>query len=64
MSNLNTTVPAFTNDGKIFLESKSSLAVAPDGNGGIYAALRREGVLDDLEKRGIPYVHAYCVDNW
>ena len=46
------------------MESKSSLAVAPDGNGGIYAALRREGVLADLEKRGIPFVHAYCVDNW
>jgi UDP-N-acetylglucosamine/UDP-N-acetylgalactosamine diphosphorylase len=57
-------LPAFTNDGKIFLETKSSLANAPDGNGGIYAALRKEGVLADLEKRGIPYVHAYCVDNW
>ncbi|KAJ3183940.1 hypothetical protein HK101_009864 [Irineochytrium annulatum] len=56
-------LPAFTNDGKIFLETKSSLANAPDGNGGIYAALRKEGVLDDLEKRGIPMVHAYCVDN-
>ncbi|KAI8843009.1 nucleotide-diphospho-sugar transferase [Chytridium lagenaria] len=56
-------LPAFTNDGKIFLETKSSLANAPDGNGGIYAALRKEGVLDDLAKRNIPYVHAYCVDN-
>ncbi|KAJ3417085.1 UDP-N-acetylglucosamine pyrophosphorylase [Chytridiales sp. JEL 0842] len=56
-------LPAFTNDGKIFMETKSTLAVAPDGNGGIYAALRKEGVIADLEKRGIPYVHAYCVDN-
>ncbi|KND01608.1 UDP-N-acetylglucosamine diphosphorylase [Spizellomyces punctatus DAOM BR117] len=56
-------LPAFTNEGKIFMETKSAPAVAPDGNGGIYAALRREGVIADLERRGIPYVHTYCVDN-
>ncbi|KAI8591038.1 nucleotide-diphospho-sugar transferase [Geranomyces variabilis] len=56
-------LPAFTPEGKIFMETKDTPAVAPDGNGGIYAALRREGVLADLERRGIPYVHTYCVDN-
>ncbi|CAG8542295.1 9091_t:CDS:2 [Acaulospora colombiana] len=57
------TLPALTNDGKVFLESKSKLAVAPDGNGGIYAALRNEKVLDSLKSKNICYVHAYCVDN-
>ncbi|CAG8651678.1 5222_t:CDS:2 [Funneliformis mosseae] len=57
------TLPALTNDGKIFLESKSALAIAPDGNGGIYAALRNEKILDSLKSRKISYVHAYCVDN-
>ncbi|KAI8915199.1 nucleotide-diphospho-sugar transferase [Powellomyces hirtus] len=56
-------LPAFTPEGKIFMETKDTPAVAPDGNGGIYAALRREGVIADLERRRIPYVHAYCVDN-
>ncbi|KAJ1536939.1 UDP-N-acetylglucosamine pyrophosphorylase [Nowakowskiella sp. JEL0078] len=56
-------LPAFTNDGKIILETKSSVSVAPDGNGGIYAALKKEGVIADLERRKIPYLHAYCVDN-
>ncbi|RHZ52097.1 hypothetical protein Glove_465g66 [Diversispora epigaea] len=56
-------LPALTNDGKVFLESKSKLAVAPDGNGGIYAALRNEKVLESLKSRKINFVHAYCVDN-
>ncbi|CAG8453488.1 999_t:CDS:2 [Paraglomus occultum] len=56
-------LPALTDDGKIFLETKSKIAVAPDGNGGIYAALRNENVLTDLTSRDILYVHAYCVDN-
>lgn len=58
-------------DGKIILESKSRVAVAPDGNGGLYAAMRaplssdkkNQSVLSDLSDRKIKYVHAYCVDN-
>jgi UDP-N-acetylglucosamine pyrophosphorylase len=45
------------------MENKFTVFTAPDGNGGIYAALRNGGVIADLERRGIPYVHAYCVDN-
>ncbi|ORX67372.1 nucleotide-diphospho-sugar transferase [Basidiobolus meristosporus CBS 931.73] len=57
------TLPCMTMDGKIMLEKKGQVAVAPDGNGGIYAALRNEGVLDDLAARGVEYIHSYCVDN-
>lgn len=37
--------------------------MAPDGNGGIYAAVQNKGVIDSLKKRGILYSHCYCVDN-
>lgn len=53
------------------LDTPSRVAVAPDGNGGLYAATRTpisptdksHTVLSDLAKRKILYVHAYCVDN-
>jgi len=58
-------------DGKVLLESPSRVAVAPDGNGGLYAATRAplssqdpsHTVLSDLARRKVLYVHAYCVDN-
>ncbi|CAO3691418.1 unnamed protein product [Rhizopus stolonifer] len=57
------TLPCLTMDGKIILEAKEKVAMAPDGNGGIYAAVVNKGVIQSLKERGILYSHCYCVDN-
>ena len=63
------TLPCISNEGKILLDEPGKVATAPDGNGGLYVALRtplHEGggsVVDDLQRRGIKYLHAYGVDN-
>lgn len=64
------TLPCLTMEGKIMLDSTSSIATAPDGNGGLYTALRQrlspasqDTVLSILSSRKIAYLHAYGVDN-
>ncbi|KHJ40836.1 UTP--glucose-1-phosphate uridylyltransferase [Trichuris suis] len=56
-------MPCFDNSGKVILDAPDHIAVAPDGNGGLYEALKKDGVLDVLSAKGIRYVHVYCVDN-
>ena len=50
-------------DGKIYLESKSRIAVSPNGNGGWYDSLKKAGLYEDLQRRHTEYISVFAVDN-
>ncbi|EFA10924.1 UDP-N-acetylhexosamine pyrophosphorylase-like Protein [Tribolium castaneum] len=56
-------LPCFDFEGRAFLDGKANIARAPDGNGGIYRALAQNKILDDMQQRGVKYVHVHSVDN-
>lgn len=56
-------LPCMTDDGKIILETPGEVAMAPDGNGGIYPSMVSSGALTDMKKRGIKYLHVFSIDN-
>jgi len=43
-------LPALDLNGKILMERKDKVSLAPNGNGGIFEGLKRQGALDDMEK--------------
>lgn len=56
-------LPCLDSEGKILLESPFQCAMAPDGNGGIYPAMDKCGVLTDMGKRNIEHIHVVAIDN-
>ena len=55
--------PGMTKDGKIILDAPGHIFMSPDGHGGLLAALKRSGALDDMKRRGIKSVFFFQVDN-
>ncbi len=56
-------MPAVDFNGKILLETTSSLAMSPDGHGGSLRALDRSGALDLMQREGIDTISYFQVDN-
>ena len=56
-------LPIMNFEGKIVLEEKFKVFKAADGNGGIFEALSKSGILEDMKKEGIDYLNIGNVDN-
>lgn len=56
-------LPLLNTDGKIILERKDKIFMAPDGNGGIYEALRKNNILKEMKENNIEYLGIGNVDN-
>lgn len=49
--------------GQVLMEDKASLALSPDGHGGMPDALARNGLFDEMQSRGIEHLYYHQVDN-
>ena len=56
-------LPLLFTDGNLVVDKDYSIKVASDGNGCIYKAMKQDGVLADMEKRGIKWIFIGAVDN-
>ncbi|KAL8151568.1 hypothetical protein V2J09_021376 [Rumex salicifolius] len=57
------TIPCISKDGRFVMDTPYKLAKSPDGNGGVYTALKSSGLLEDMASRRIKYIDCYGVDN-
>ncbi len=49
--------------GKLLVASDQTLSTSPDGHGGMLTALAKSGLLAEMNRRGIEYLHYHQVDN-
>ncbi len=56
-------LPAMLPDGRLVLETPGRLFLAPDGHGGILAALQRSGLFRELAVGGVETLFYFQVDN-
>lgn len=55
--------PTCDYNGKVFLDSKYRVSLAPNGNGGWYSSLVNSGLARIMERDNIEWLNVYSVDN-
>ncbi|MBO4326713.1 MAG: NADP-dependent isocitrate dehydrogenase [Clostridia bacterium] len=58
-----TMIPPLTPDGKLRLEAPDKVLRSPNGNGGMFVSLKKQGCLDELRAMHIEYLMVTGVDN-
>ena len=56
-------LPLLNEEGKVLVNENYDIKIAADGNGCIYKSMKKDGVLDDMKKKGIKWVFVGSVDN-
>ncbi len=56
-------LPMIDTNGKILLDEDGTIKQAADGHGGIFEAMRKNGVLYDMKEKGIEWIYIGGVDN-
>lgn len=57
------TLPLLDEEGKWFWMARGKIAEGPDGNGSVFAAMKRAKVLERFEEEGVQILHIVPVDN-
>ncbi len=60
---LQSAAPALDDQGRALLSRRGSLALVPDGNGGIWERMGASGLLAEWKAKGIEWIHVAGVDN-
>ncbi len=55
--------PVTDMEGRILLNSRNSICMAPNGNGGWYSSMEKAGFLEDIYEAGIEWINVFAVDN-
>ena len=55
--------PACDYEGRVYMESKTDVAMSPNGNGGWFASMLKAGLVDDMHTRGVEWLNVFAVDN-
>ncbi len=56
-------LPMISTEGKILLDETGIVKQAADGHGGVFESMSKNGVIDDMKKRGIQWMFISGVDN-
>ena len=56
-------LPMCDTEGKILIDETGLIKEAADGHGGVFESMRKDGVIDDMKKKGIEWIFIGGVDN-
>ena len=50
-------------EGNVLMENNYTISTSPNGNGGWYSSMIKEGLMDIINQNGIEYLNVYSIDN-